>query len=634
MDFMSVRVLRDWALDRPTWRYRPYDQQPAKPFNREDCLRLLRHNPHGRDLLEGTRLVDTPGFDKYRYRHESLDLTTPCIRLVSIQRKRSQFGFLRCSIRTVSFSEAIRYQCLSYRWGTPQRSEMRTILLSHNAPGPERVQNFRPLDIGPNLHSFLELVWRNRQTEGMEGSCQEDLGHEFWIDALYIDQNNDDEKGHQVRQMAQVYSFASRVVIWLGDTGTIALLSQQESRKDLLFQLCEDQYWKRAWIVQELVLAREAWIVMKDGLLSLKHFLHHVHERSEPAKFRKYIGDRREEGARPELLHMLEAFQNQQATEPRDRVFSLLGLVREADKVAVDYRARNMDLLFPISQACGAQHCFCSVSIIANALELLTVDDPFYPTNDGPYIKVSLDSSDHSRTDCAAFEMVRERLLAFRSRNDMLDAGVVILEPRERNFWWIGINTFIIILWSPVLAGLPSNLCSGMRSGRPLLPVEVGFEFANEPTIRSSDRTPIHAAWFQVYMYQTAKVWPRLLREIDLLERVDDVNLRKHSRRSRKARLRNWRALRVEQTESTEGDTTSSAMLAEFLAIAPTVQDTETELDSTMLQAEDGSAQLAVKTWPTGCSCQIPLRTRDRTSVAASHSVEFGSLTARRTHTR
>jgi hypothetical protein len=129
-------------------------------------------------------------------------------------------------------------------------------------------------------------------------------------------------------------------------------------------------------------------------------------------------------------------------------------------------------------------------------------------------------------------------------------------------------------------------------------------------------------------------VWPRLLREIDLLERVDDVNLRKHSRRSRKARLRNWRALRVEQTESTEGDTTSSAMLAEFLAIAPTVQDTETELDSTMLQAEDGSAQLAVKTWPTGCSCQIPLRTRDRTSVAASHSVEFGSLTARRTHTR
>jgi hypothetical protein len=77
--------------------------------------------------------------------------------------------------------------------------------------------------------------------------------------------------------MAQVYTFASRVIIWLGNTGTVAQLGRQESREDLLFQLCDDKYWERALIVQELVLAREAWILMQGGLSSLNYFLHHVH---------------------------------------------------------------------------------------------------------------------------------------------------------------------------------------------------------------------------------------------------------------------------------------------------------------------------------------------------------------------
>lgn len=80
---------------------------------------------------------------------------------------------------------------------------MWAILLPHDAIEAERAQGFRPLDIGPNLYSFPEFVWRTRPTEVLKRKiltmvCQEDLGHEFWIHALCIDQNNDDEKGHQV----------------------------------------------------------------------------------------------------------------------------------------------------------------------------------------------------------------------------------------------------------------------------------------------------------------------------------------------------------------------------------------------------------------------------------------------------
>ena len=38
----------------------------------------------------------------------------------------------------------------------------------------------------------------------------------LWIDALSIDQNNVDERNHQVNQMDLIYAKAARVLIWLG----------------------------------------------------------------------------------------------------------------------------------------------------------------------------------------------------------------------------------------------------------------------------------------------------------------------------------------------------------------------------------------------------------------------------------
>jgi hypothetical protein len=41
------------------------------------------------------------------------------------------------------------------------------------------------------------------------------LGH-FWIDALYINQNDIPEKSLQVRRMKDIYEGAKKVVIWFG----------------------------------------------------------------------------------------------------------------------------------------------------------------------------------------------------------------------------------------------------------------------------------------------------------------------------------------------------------------------------------------------------------------------------------
>ncbi|KAF8857550.1 hypothetical protein BDZ45DRAFT_744215 [Acephala macrosclerotiorum] len=40
----------------------------------------------------------------------------------------------------------------------------------------------------------------------------------IWADAIYINQNNYEQKGHQVAQMFQVYKIAQHTIIYLGES--------------------------------------------------------------------------------------------------------------------------------------------------------------------------------------------------------------------------------------------------------------------------------------------------------------------------------------------------------------------------------------------------------------------------------
>lgn len=39
----------------------------------------------------------------------------------------------------------------------------------------------------------------------------------LWIDQIYINQNNDDEKNNQIKIMSEIYVAAKNVMIWLGE---------------------------------------------------------------------------------------------------------------------------------------------------------------------------------------------------------------------------------------------------------------------------------------------------------------------------------------------------------------------------------------------------------------------------------
>ncbi|KAK5697576.1 hypothetical protein LTR97_007714 [Elasticomyces elasticus] len=81
----------------------------------------------------------------------------------------------------------------------------------------------------------------------------------LWVDFICISQENLDERKAQVGLMADIYSRACCVLIWLGETGdpnSNEHVSFNEDCANTLSNLAEgdEGWWKRLWIVQELLL--------------------------------------------------------------------------------------------------------------------------------------------------------------------------------------------------------------------------------------------------------------------------------------------------------------------------------------------------------------------------------------------
>lgn len=91
------------------------------------------------------------------------------------------------------------YIALSYCWGPteadPAASQGQHVLLQDSG-----------LPVRKNLHDALEA------------GCIDD-GAWAWIDAICINQEDDEEKSHQVNRMREIFSSAYKTVAWLGSNG-------------------------------------------------------------------------------------------------------------------------------------------------------------------------------------------------------------------------------------------------------------------------------------------------------------------------------------------------------------------------------------------------------------------------------
>jgi Heterokaryon incompatibility protein (HET) len=319
--------------------------------------------------------------------YRTLDPSNKEIRLLSIQPEQDRSAPIRCRIQHARLQDSGEYVALSYTWGDPQQTR------------PIYLNEFK-VEVTINLEEFLREIHSSDGGRTM-----------FWIDAVCINQQDLAERSSQVLIMKDIYSNAQKVIAWLGreqaftkrafdfveelakvleenvETNHQAVSDWIVSHTSPLFATCSwmalaellnQSYWRRAWIVQEVVLSQETiimggkctlpWGFFRAASLTFYSFDRSVAaadpslytEDPSKAEYRLYLSrvarlsdgianverlsgtlERREQCETYWAFYdIIRRHRKANSTDPLDKVYAFLGLTERNDEIAaipVDY---------------------------------------------------------------------------------------------------------------------------------------------------------------------------------------------------------------------------------------------------------------------------------------------------------
>ena len=175
------------------------------------------------------------------FEYTPFDDPTSEIRLIQIHQEpaTTEYGeVVQCTLNNVPWEADFRYCALSYTWGNLE--DVRPVVV-----------NDKVKFVTSNLADFLDTC---RKTLVVDDGV---LSHAFWIDAISINQEDNEEKSIQVRQMGRLYEDAARVMVWLGsetEDGELAykfLLALEESSDPVLERLNKIQSSGTAFVLDD-----------------------------------------------------------------------------------------------------------------------------------------------------------------------------------------------------------------------------------------------------------------------------------------------------------------------------------------------------------------------------------------------
>ena len=166
------------------------------------------------------------------------------IRLLRLIPNKNDTANIRCELFEYTLQESDKvthlYEALSYAWGGSDKP--RSIFIDNQY-----------LAVTLNLHAAL-LRLRDR-----------DIPRIIWVDAVCINQENEQEKEHQIQSMAKIYGKASRVIVWLGERaddsdGALEAIravdkptntSNKEMIQQAILPLLQRPWFRRIWVRQQ-----------------------------------------------------------------------------------------------------------------------------------------------------------------------------------------------------------------------------------------------------------------------------------------------------------------------------------------------------------------------------------------------
>ncbi|KAE8447560.1 hypothetical protein EG329_010690 [Mollisiaceae sp. DMI_Dod_QoI] len=319
--------------------------------------------------------------------HNVLDHAKDEIRLLELQ-PGTEDSDIQVKLVHVSLQTEVEYEALSYTWGDPHLVTPIEILSSSD---PSTSFTFNATQ---NLVSALRSLRSSIVTRTL------------WVDAICINQTDNGEKGHQVRLMGIIFNRAVRVIVYVGgeenhSNEVMHLIAQNPRNLEDAFDLLSDEDWvsswramtmfvqrpyfSRYWTVQEVALAHDITLVcgtlMCDWLsfilitraLITETYIYSTNRERPRDLGRKWTGNPLKEWDVPNehffawfqgtrnimaleiaryswekisLKNFLAIMDGRAVTDPRDGVYSILGMAKNIDPTHwdIDYDKKAVDV--------------------------------------------------------------------------------------------------------------------------------------------------------------------------------------------------------------------------------------------------------------------------------------------------
>lgn len=247
-------------------------------------------------------------------------------RLIRLDSSKSQSDLLHLNLEKYDLDDCPEYEATSYAWAG-----------EHGDSKPSG-----PIFIG----SFYDVAWQTDNCLSLLRYLRPNRGIRMvWIDAICIDQANAHERGMQVAEMRSIYRKASRVVVYLGPDTVQHSRRQHRPRARLdelggngendtqdINGLLNRRYFSRVWVIQELVLAKSLVIPLYEtdyhADSTCIERLNIDWNDTKASWFQHGAGGR--VFLRDQLEELLAQTWASEASDPRDKLFGILGLVNTA----------------------------------------------------------------------------------------------------------------------------------------------------------------------------------------------------------------------------------------------------------------------------------------------------------------
>ncbi|KIM96073.1 hypothetical protein OIDMADRAFT_132811, partial [Oidiodendron maius Zn] len=289
------------------------------------------------------------------FEYKPIILEGPAFRLLRVLKGRDDDP-IQCQLfesKIPSSEDISNYAALSYTWGSTSRP-------------CDIIINDSRMTVTKSVYLALRNL-RYREKDRV-----------LWVDALSINQSDKNEQGQQVQQMGSIYSKAERVIIWLGeatyntdyeisdkqlvDTWLAVVRDLRPDQKALLVKglqsLLHRNWFKRVWVIQETGNARAADIVCGNKSVLASTFARmpsllgitlDLHCQSIIDIMPGSLRDSSWWAKKRDLYIMLDKFRDSEATDPKDKIYALLGISSDAcntNLLRADYRKSLQDTIF------------------------------------------------------------------------------------------------------------------------------------------------------------------------------------------------------------------------------------------------------------------------------------------------